>query len=170
MSNGQVESRPDKSAYVEDRLRELTEKIEKQYELFNISKISIDQSCRAYLTMSEDSIQRLSPEELAMAEIKLSSYAFSIQKHINTANAIKNWADRSIVSIIAKTYKNFDPMTKYEVRRELVVQDNEYASRLNVICGEQQVTLDEFAYLAQAVQHVSDAFGKLARIRRKERE
>lgn len=165
-----MSSGSEKSQYVEDQLKQLTEKIEKQFELFNLKNIPIDQSCRAYLTMSEDAIQRLSPEELAMAEIKLSSYAFAIQKHVNMANALKNWADRSIVRVIATTYKNYDPMTKYEVRRELVIKENEYANRLGDICNEQQVIIDEFAYLAQATQHVSDAFGKLSRIRRKERE
>ncbi len=173
MSNGQQDSanataKADKIGYVDGKMADIVAKIEGQFKLFGMQRVTVDETVTAYLQMSEDEISRLSPEELGYAEIKLSSYAFSIQKHVNTSSAIKNWADKNINLLVAKHYGQYDKFIKFEVRRELITQDNDYASRLSDIIRECQTEIDGLAYLAQSIQHVSDAFGRLARIRRKE--
>lgn len=166
MSNGQTES--PQGDYVEMSMAKIVDKIEKQSELFGLQRVNVDKSCSSYLTMSEDELARLSPEELCLAEIKLSSYAFCIQKHINVANSLKNWAGRCISLLVAKEHFNFDKFMSSETRRYYLCNSDEYAKRLETIMFDQQLIVDEFSYLSQSVQHVSDAFGKLARIKRKE--
>ena len=161
--NGEV-----KLSYVDDKLQEVITKIEKQANLFAINKVNIDVSCTGYLKMSEDELSKMTPEELSIAEIKLSVYAMTIQKYINTSNAIKNWAERCLGLVVAQEYGNYDKWMKYEIRRDSVVGENEYAKKLYEIIGEQSLIIDEMAYLAQSVNHTSDAFGRFARIRRKE--
>jgi hypothetical protein len=154
--------------YVDNKLKEVVEKIESQSRLFSLNKVNIDVTCTTYLMMTEDEITKLSPEELALAEIRLASYGLTIQQHLNKAIAIKNWADRSIRLLVAKNYNSYDKYMPYDARKDAMVVSNEFGERLGQIISEQQIIVDEFAYLSQAVQHVSDAFGRFAKIRRKE--
>jgi len=168
MSNGENDSSNKTANYVEDELQKIVDKIENQYAIFNMNLIKVDTSVPDYVNMTEDEISRLTPEELSQAEIKLASYAFTIQRQTNTANTIKNWADRNLGLIVAKHYDDFDQYTKYEVRRDITVRKNVFATKLYDIIKDAQVTIDSLSYLAQSIQHVSDAFGRLARIRRKD--
>ncbi len=154
--------------YVDEKLKEIVIKIEKQSAIFAINKVSIDTTCMGYLGMSEDQLAKLTPEELCLAEIKLNVYALTIQRHTNTATAIKNWADRCLNLVVAEQYNNFDKYTKYEVRRDMVIINDEYAKRLSEIVNEQTLIIEEMAYLSQSVHHISDAFGRFSRLRRVE--
>ena len=154
--------------YVNQEFEKVISKIESQSRIFGLNKINIDTTCSVYLMMTEDEISRLSPEELALAEIRLSSYSFTLQQHSNKANAIKNWANRCIRILLAKNWNAYDKYMPYDARYDHMVSSNEYANRLGEVMSEQQILIDEFAYLAQATQHVSESFGRLAKIRRKE--
>jgi hypothetical protein len=158
----------DKSEYVDGKLRQIVEKIESQARIFGLNKLSIDTNCTTYLMMTENEIIKLTPEELALGEIRLSNYSLCIQQHSNKAVAIKNWADRTIRVLATKFYNSFDKFMPYDIRRDCITSSDEYGQRLMEIVNEQQVVIDEFAYLSQAVQHVSESFGKFAKIRRKE--
>lgn len=165
MSNGQNDSQSD---YIDEELAKIVSKIEQQHHLFGLNKVKIDQSTPVYLSMTEDEISRLSPEELSVAEIKLASFGFAIQKHLNMSHAIRNWANRNIDLVTAKSYSLYDKWMKFDERRCCIMLDNQYGERLSYIVDEHSIYIDEFAYLSQAVQHVSDAFGRLSRIRRKD--
>ena len=168
MRTGGIELSNDTNDYVDNKLKEIVDKIESQSRLFGLNRVNIDMSCTAYLTMTEDELIKLTPEELSLGEIRLSSYGLTIQQHLNKATAIKNWADRSIRLLVAKNYSSYDKFMPYDARKDSVVASNEYGEKLGKIMNEQQLIMDEFAYLAQAVQHVSDSFGRFAKIRRKE--
>lgn len=156
-------------SYVDDKLAEIVSKIEEQDRLFNLMSVNADLTCPTYLSMSEDDISKLSSEELAIAEIKLNSFAMCIQKNSNTSNAIKNWAERSLSLLVAKEYDTFDKYMKYEVRRDSVIISNEYAKKLYEIISKHSIIIDEMSFLSQNIHHVSSAFGRLAMIRRRER-
>jgi hypothetical protein len=154
--------------YVDQKMAEVVNKIENQARIFALNRVNIDTTCTTYLTMTEDQLVKLTPEELALGEIRLSSFSLSLQQHVNKAMAIKNWADRSIRLVVAQNYNSFDKFMQYEARKDCTIVNNEYAQKLGQIVSEQQLIIDEFAYLSQAVQHVSDAFGRFAKVRRKE--
>ena len=155
-------------SYVDDKLNEIIKKIEKQASIFGINRVNVDTTCVGYLSMSEDELAKLTPEELCLAEIKLNVYALTIQKYSNTATAIRNWADRCLNLVVAQQYNNFDKWMKYEVRRDSVILNDEYARRLSEVANEQVLIIEEMAYLSQSIHHISDAFGRFSRIRRVE--
>jgi len=157
-----------KLSYVDDKLNEIIKKIEKQASIFGINRVNVDTTCVGYLSMSEDELAKLTPEELCLAEIKLNVYSLTIQKYTNTATAIKNWAERCLNMVVAQEYNNFDKFVKYEVRRDSVIINNDYARRLSEVASEQSLIVDEMAYLSQSIHHISDAFGRFSRIRRVE--
>jgi uroporphyrinogen-III decarboxylase len=152
---------------VDKRLEETVAYIDKQYAAFKLNEIVVDESVVSYLNMSEKELYALSPEELAIAELKLHSYAFAIQKFCNQATTIKNWADKCIGRVVAAKYSDYNQFTKYEVIRCLVIKTDTHAAALDKIVEENELIINQFMYLSQTVQHVADAFGKLARFRGK---
>lgn len=166
--NGERELSDESKNYVDAKLQEVVDAIEKQAKLFGLNRIVIDTACADYLTLTENELSKLSPEELALAEIRLSGYSMTLQQHSNKALALKNWADRSLRLLVANQYNSFDKFMPYDARKDSIIVNNEYGERLGKIMQEQQIIIDEFSYLAQAAQHISDAFGRFAKIRRKE--
>ena len=168
-NNGDKELSQDKdddTSIVDRKLAEVTARVEEQTKLFGLERVNVDQSCVAYIRMSEDELGKLTPEELAAAEIKLSSYSFSLQLFLNKALSIKNWAERSLRLILIDEYHNFDKFMPYDARRDAVIKGNSYAKRLYDVINHHQVVIDEMTYLAQAAQHIAGAFGRYSRIRK----
>ena len=102
-----------------------------------------------------------------MGEYVLSSYSLSIQRKTNRSQAIRGWASKCLDRMVAKTYKDYDAMLKYEIRRASVAINDEYAKRLYEIISEQDMILDDLGYLSQSVNNISNSLGNLARIRSK---
>lgn len=168
MNNGDRELSQDNvdTSIVDQKLAEITSKVEEQKKLFGLEKVYVDQSCVSYLKMTEDELSKLTPEELALAEIKLSGYSFSLQQYLNKALSIKNWAERSLRLILIDEYASFDKFMPYDARRDAVIKGNSYAKRLYDVINEHQVLIDEMTYLSQAAQHIAGAFGRYSRIRK----
>lgn len=158
----------DEQGYVEGKLAEIVNQIENQARIFGLNKIFVDAASADYLSTKENELSKMTPEELALAEIRLQSYSMALQQHSNKAIAIRNWADRSIRLVVAQNYNSYDKYIQYDARRDLVIMENEFAQRLNKVITEQQIIIDEFSYLSQAVQHVAGAFGRFAKLRRVE--
>lgn len=166
-NNGEKElSQDNDTTIVDKKLAEITAKVEEQTRLFGLERVQVDQSCVSYIKMSEDELGKLTPEELAAAEIKLSAYSFSLQLFLNKALSIKNWAERSLRLIVIDEYHNFDKFMPYDARRDAVIKGNSYAKRLYDVINQHQVVIDEMTYLSQATQHIAGAFGRYSRIRK----
>lgn len=160
-------------SFVEQRLDEVLQKIEEQFNVFKLQQVLVDESAVVYFNMTEKELYSLTPYELGMAELKLHSYAFSVQKHCNRASTIKNWAEKCLSKVVAGEYSDYikiNAYMKYDVMRQLVVKNNTVAHALDKIIDENELMITQFMYLSQSIQQVADSFGKLARFRGKQNE
>lgn len=155
---------------VDDRLAKIVEKVEQEHAKFGLKDVAINQSSSELLKLDEITMSSWSPEDIFKAEIQLNSYAFQIQKHCNTASYIRNWAERSLGFVVAKHYNDYDKYTPHEVRRNLIIIDNEHATRLYEIINEQTAIIDSMIYIAQTIHNVSNSLANLGRAKSRIKE
>jgi hypothetical protein len=113
------------------------------------------------LSLTEIELDKMTATECANAKYLLLQYALSVQKTMNRATAVRNWAERNINVILAKEFKNFSEFMKGEVKRQAVISNNTYAQRLGEFYNEQQGVIDTLIYIAQAANSIAGAFQTL---------
>ena len=69
-----------------------------------------------YMDLSVDKLKIMSDEDCGIAAVRLAQYNRFLQKEINKQNAIKNWADSNINSIIAEKIMNMISLSKLILR------------------------------------------------------
>lgn len=152
--------------YLDTKLDETIEVLNKLSTSLLLDRVNLNPEAEKYLMLEEDALSKMTPAELASGEYLLSAYGLVIQRKINRANAIKNWASRCLERIIAKRFNDFDQMMKYEIRKAAVALNDDYAKRLSDIISNQDAIIDDLTYLSQSINNISSSLGNLARIRK----
>lgn len=158
-----------KEDYVNQKISQQISTLEKLSAKLLVDKININPEAEKYLSLHEQSLEKMTASELSVGEYILSAHSLMVQRTISRASAIKGWANKCIESLIAKNY-NAEAMIKYEIRKAQIALNDEYAKRLSEIISEQEMVIDELAYLAQSINSISNSLGNLARIRSKNHE
>lgn len=153
--------------FVDEKLEKVINSLETISKSLLIDKINVNPEAEKYLSLTEDDLNKFTPAELAVGECLLSSYAFTVQRKMNRASAIKKWANTSLETIIAKNYKSFQEMMKYEIRKAAIALNDDYAKRLHAIIKEQDAITEDLTNLFQSITNISYSLGNLARIRSK---
>lgn len=146
------------SDYVNKKLQESIDRIENNDRTLGLSNLVHNPEAEKLLALSQNELDKMTAEECACAKYILSQHALVIQKTINRATSLKNWCERSIRTIIAKEYATYDSFMKYEVRRQFVVNGNEYGKQLDDIALEQELKIDNLNYIAQAINNMATSF------------
>lgn len=114
-----------------------------------------DEELNGYFTMSRDMIEKLIPEDCAQISMRLSQYAFFIQRTINREIARYNWADESIKETIADDINNYKGYGYIEKSFQ-AIKHNDKASGLNKIKKYAKQRMDRLSYLANNIKNLSD--------------
>jgi hypothetical protein len=153
--------------YVNEQMSKMIDTLNRMSESLLIDKINVNPQAEKYLSLQEEDIEKMTPAELCTGEYILSAYCFTVQRKLNRANAIKNWASRCLERIIAKTYKDYEQMMKFEVRKAAVALNDGYAKELYDIIATQESLVDDLTYASQSIINLSNSLGNLARVRSK---
>ena len=133
-----------------------------------ISNIKYNNTAKQFLELSYEELNSYDEEECCIAAYGLEQYALFLQKEINRNQAKCNWASENIVKVIGKVGNNYgDKWTKYEMRRAMVIEDNEYANALNTLLMEMSIKVTELAFLSKNVTSMSNTLKSLARSKQK---
>jgi hypothetical protein len=108
-----------------------------------------------YLTMSRDSIEKLSPEDCAQISYRLAQFSFHVQRTINREIARYNWADETIKETIANEINNYKGYGYIEKSAQ-AIKHNDKASSLNNIKKFAKQRSDRLSYLANCTKNLSD--------------
>ena len=144
--------------YVDKKLQESIDKIDNNDRSLGLGHLVHNPEAEHLLALSQNELDKMTAEECANAKYILSQHALVIQKTINRATALKGWSERCIRTIIAKEYGQYDSFMKFEIRRQIVVNGNEYAKQLDEISVENELKIDSLSYVAQAVNNMAGAF------------
>lgn len=118
-----------------------------------------------YFSMNADQIRSITAEECDIAVILLNQKATQIQVEINHHNRIKNWAEENINAFISSKLSH-DQFIKYEAKRIIAIQQNDYTNKLHMISRTAQSYLDALEYLPMSIKNHADFFLTLSKTKR----
>lgn len=147
--------------YVNKRISNLEIELDDIERQIGLKDIVHNIEAERLLSLSEKELDKMTPDECANAKYILLQHSLVIQKKINRATSIKNWCERCITVILAKTYLSVDKFMTYEVKRETAALNDAYANRLKDISLEQQQIIDSLNYIGQAITAVANSFQTL---------
>lgn len=104
--------------------------------------------------MEMEQVKKLNQEELFDYAYALYGYASYIQDHINRQKVVFNLCNDQLQKMVAKYSDKFSPYTKHEMRMQMIVVENEYAS-----------SIDNYKQVAEA--RVQELEGKVYELKRK---
>lgn len=99
-------------------------------------------------------INSLTQAELFDWSYELYSYSTYLQDELNMQKIALNWCNDKLDKMVAKNYDQFSPYTKHEMRRQLIVVNDEFAA-----------TVDHYREIAESRVHSLD--GKIYELKRK---
>lgn len=108
-----------------------------------------------YLTMTRDSLEKLSPEDCAQISYRLAQFAFHIQRTLNREIARLNWAEETTKETIADEINNYKGYGYIEKSLQ-AIKHNDKASSLSKIKRYAQQRVDRLSYLANSIKNLSD--------------
>tara|TARA_R100000808_G_scaffold5713_1_gene17200 strand:+ start:32004 stop:32504 length:501 start_codon:yes stop_codon:yes gene_type:complete len=132
-----------------------------------IHNIQYNEEALKILNMKTFELKALTSIECGELSFALSQYALYVQQQLNEQTTRVNWAKSKIRSMVAKNSGSFDRYTKYEEKEGFVVQNNEYAAKLNDILCYAQAVLDRLSYMAGRIQSLSATLTELQRSKRR---
>lgn len=81
--------------------------------------------------MSQDDLRKLTQQEAFDAAYLLYGYVTYIQDEINKNKIAYNWCNDQIEKQVVANNDSFSQYTKHEVKRQMIVQDNSYAAKID---------------------------------------
>ena len=75
----------------------------------------------------KDTIDTLTKDELFTWAYELYSFSTHLQDELNMQKIALNWCNDKLDKMIAKNYDQFSPYTKHDMRRQLIVMNDEFA-------------------------------------------
>ena len=80
---------------------------------------------------SQEQIRALTKDELFENSYILYSYASYIQDEMNMQKIALNWCNDKLDKMVAKNINEFNPYTKHDMRRQLIVMNDEFAKAVD---------------------------------------
>jgi hypothetical protein len=81
--------------------------------------------------LSIENIKKLTKDELFDNAYILYSYASYIQDDINRNKIALDWCNDQIEKLVVKHNDSFDKYTKYESKKQIIAQENNYAAKVD---------------------------------------
>lgn len=156
--------------YVDNKLLAAIANIDQVSKKFFLNNIATDPEVATAMNMTSDILDKMNSEELRKLGYHLSILGFNIQRTVNRSHAIKNWANRLIETLIGNKYHEYDVMIKYEVKRAMIVRNDEYGVALQEIFDKHCMVCDDMDYLSSNIKLISDMIDRIARNKEIHRE
>tara|TARA_B100000085_G_scaffold246355_1_gene240065 strand:+ start:2162 stop:2647 length:486 start_codon:yes stop_codon:yes gene_type:complete len=99
-------------------------------------------------------LKSLTKDELFDWSYILYSYSTHLQDELNMQKIALEWCNDKLDKMVAKNYDQFSPYTKHEMRRQLIVMNDEFAA-----------TVDHYREIAES--RVKSLDGKIYELKRK---
>ncbi len=161
--NGEQESSPlDKRVAEVDKM---LEDYEKSLGLPLTTNLTIENEATRLLSVGQTEIRRMTGLECAESATILFNFAFSLQRATNREQGRINWAERSIMKMIAPRIKMQSAAT-FEERKLLAIKENDLAEKLSQITNQAQLRADRIAFLSTKVENLARSFGNLQQTKR----
>ena len=100
-------------------------------EMSNVKFASFREEFLDVSNMPIDRINRLTQQELFDRAYVLYGYSSYIQDEINKNKVVFDWCSDQIEKLVVANLHNFDQYTKHEVKRQSIIRENSYATKVD---------------------------------------
>jgi|TARA_R110000824_G_scaffold53483_13_gene148109 hypothetical protein len=114
-----------------ERLAAHLEQVENYVDLSNVRFAEFNEEFLESSNMSKSRIGKLTQQELFDNAYVLYGYSSYIQDEINKNKIALNWCDDQIEKLVVDNLQNFDQYTKHEVKKQSIIRENSYASKVD---------------------------------------
>ena len=104
----------------------------------NLTNVKFSTFKEEYLlaaNLSLDDLKKISQQEVFDTSYVLYSYATYIQDEINKNKIVFSWCNDQLEKLIVAHNEDFNQYTKHEVKRQMIIQDNTYAAKIDQMRG-----------------------------------
>lgn len=148
---------------VEERVDILDSFLDDFNKNLGLGKVQLNTEAQQFLNLTYSELNKYDEQECNVAAYILEQYALFLQKETNRIQARRDWASDNIEKIVAKLAMNYgDKFTKYEMRKQMIVADNEYAGALYAIVMETRVKSTEISFIVRNITSISNTLKSLA--------
>jgi len=109
-----------------------------------------------YISMQRNEIEKLTKDDCGEIIVRLTQFAFHIQRSLNREISRYNWADDYIKEVIADELNNYKGYG-YNEKSAQAIKHNDKASSLNSIRRYAKQRVDRLSYIANCIKNLSDA-------------
>lgn len=127
-----------------------------------------DIEAHAFLKMSRQQMEKLTPEDCGNGAYILRRYAFYLQRIYNRESARIKYIDSQIDKIIASEVNQYRAPSADE-RRKLAIKGNDAARNLSNERNIHEARAERLAYLSQNVGYMASSLDSLQETKRKQR-
>ena len=152
-----------KNSSVKERSDSLDSFLDKHDKELGLGKVQLNTEAQEYLSLTYSELNNYDEQECNIASYILEQYALFLQKYTNRLQARHDWASENITTIIGKIGNNYgDKWTKYEMRKAMVISDNEYAEALHAIVMECKAKINDISFIVRNITSISNTLKSLA--------
>ena len=151
---------------IEERLNEI-EKIRIQLLKYVGIGEPVNSDVKYYMSLSEDQLKKMSPEDCVAASHTLSRTATFMQLTINKYMRIIKWATHNLDIMIAKVLENYG--TKYdkiEYRRSMAINSSQVMMKFQKLIVDAELIVESVHFIPQYINKQADKLVELAKIKR----
>jgi hypothetical protein len=157
-----------KSSLVDARLTELNELLQTYLDSLKLN-LHTPSKASDWLNLDEGTLQQFSAEACSETAFKLSQYGTYIQKEINRHKAIYNWAENSIIRIIAPHVEGYgSKYTPFIIKKALAIRENPMAKALQEIQVSASNNLTSLEDMPRRIDSMVQTLKELSMVRRKQ--
>lgn len=154
--NGEIELTNVGTNYVDEKLKELEADLDKIESEARLAYVIGGKEIDDILLWSEDQLEKLTPEECDRCAFLCLQYVIELQKKVNRARAIRNWANKKIDIVVGQEYTNYyKQYYPVDVIRASIIADNSFAKRLQEVAQSQETIVESLSDMTKHVTQLS---------------
>lgn len=150
---------------LQDKIVQIDSLKDTYYNKLKLGALQLPSEAEKYLNLTD--MQNLSADILFEAACILYQSVNYIQKDLNKHQANYNWCHRYLQYLVAKDLENVGGQyTPFEMKKMLVVQNNDVAFELNKLMSEIQLYIDSMHDIPYNIRMLASSYEKLAQSKR----
>ena len=167
-TNSSIAANESKNNTVEDRLFVVEESLQKYEKTCGLPKeINLSENLIEKI-LNEEDIVRLTPEQYGENALRISRYAFHMQRQCNKETSKIIWLKAQLRKALAPVLPQIKAYS-WQERKILAIANNDVAQKLNQEITKIKVRLSRLSYLGSRLNEMAEKYVELQRTARNRR-
>ncbi len=132
---------------------------------FMVPSCEFDPKAQEALGLKYDDLLKLSSDQCYSMSLVLCSYVIYLRKELDKMEARIRWCEEIINKGVGREWKNFPDFMKYEVRRQAVISQDTFLTKVENLRMNLEVAAMQTRYKIPTIEKMSDTLRDLGRKR-----